>query len=172
MLKPCARLTNVVIALALLGMTAPGHAQAKTETSTGMKKVGDTVEGVVQQPLKDLNLMKPKVPPYLEAIMAKPYSLKGLASCAQYKAEIGRLDPLLGADVDSIQATKKGENPAEFALSAGASVAGSLIPGGGLIRKISGAQKAQNHATAAVLAGSLRRAFVKGTARAKGCKLS
>lgn len=136
-----------------------------------MDKIGNAAESVVEKPLRDLNLMKDKIPPELQAILAKPYSLAGLKTCSQYSTAINKLTNVLGPDVDSGMAEKKGENPGEFALSIGQSVAGSLIPGSGIIRKISGADTAQKKAAAAVLAGQLRRAYLKGTARAKHCKV-
>ncbi len=158
----------------LLGLAAPVLAQPAIEKSdekvSDMDKVGNTAENIATKPLKDLNLMKDEIPPEVLAVMKEPYSLKGIKGCKQYKAKIVRLTELLGPDVDS-GIKKKGQNAGEFALSAAESVAGSLIPGAGLIRKISGAEAAQKKARAAVLAGQLRRAYLKGTARAKGCKV-
>lgn len=166
---------NLAMAL-LLGAAAPAFAQAtpekQAEKVSDIDKVGDTAENIATKPLKDLNLMKDEIPPEVLAVMKDPYSLKGLKGCSQYKAAIGRLTDVLGPDVDSPEANaKKGQNAGEFALGAAESVAGGLIPGMGLIRKISGAEAAQKKAQAAVLAGQLRRAYLKGTARAKGCKV-
>jgi hypothetical protein len=159
----------------LLGMAAPTLAQAQPDKPddkpSDIDKVGNTAENIATKPLKDLNLMKDEIPPEVLAVMKEPYSLKGIKTCSQYKAKIVRLTELLGPDVDSGAAAKKGQNAGEFALSAAESVAGGLIPGMGLIRKISGAEAAQKKAQAAVLAGQLRRAYLKGTARAKGCKV-
>ena len=79
---------------------------------------------------------------------------------------------ILGPDVDSAAAQNQTkQSPAEFALETGASVAGSLIPLSGLIRKISGAEARQKYANAAVYAGGLRRAYIKGLAKGRGCKI-
>jgi hypothetical protein len=159
----------------LLGMAAPVLAQPAPDKPedkvSDIDKVGNTAENIATKPLKDFNLMKEEIPPEVLAVMKAPYSLQGIKGCSQYKAKISRLTELLGPDVDSGLAAKKGQNAGEFALSAAESVAGSLIPGTGLIRKISGAEAAQKRAQAAVLAGQLRRAYLKGTARAKGCKV-
>lgn len=137
----------------------------------GLDKVGDTAERMVTKPLKDLNLLKDKIPPEVQAIMDRPYDISRLKTCADRKQAVARLTELLGPDVDSAQAQKKGDNPAEFALGAAESVVGGLIPGMGLVRKITGAEAAEKRAKAAVLAGQLRRAYIKGAARAKGCKV-
>jgi hypothetical protein len=98
--------------------------------------------------------------------------MTGLKTCRDYKAAIARLDSILGPDVDSAVAQNQTkQSPAEFALETGASVAGSLIPLSGLIRKISGADARQKYANAAVYAGGLRRGFVKGLSKGKGCKV-
>ena len=161
--------------LLLSGIAAPLLAQALPDKSGDkpgdLDKLGNAAQNIVTKPLKDLNLLKDDIPPEILAIMKEPYSLQGLKGCSQYKAAIGGLTDVLGPDVDSAAAKKKGQNAGEFALGAAESVAGGLIPGAGLIRKLSGAEVAQKKVQAAVLAGQLRRAYLKGSARAKGCKV-
>lgn len=155
-----------------LAQTTPTPPPAPREDKSDLDKVGDTMSGVAQKPLQDLNIIKPEVDPYLEALMKNPYAMTGLKTCKNYKAAIARLDSVLGPDVDSAAAQNQTkQSPAEFALETGASVAGSLIPLSGLIRKISGAEARQKYANAAVYAGGLRRAFVKGLAKGKGCRI-
>lgn len=164
------QLAALALATALLG--APLAAQTSdAKPKSDIDKVGDSVETMAEKPLKDLNLVKDKIPPELEAIMTKPYDLTGLKGCADYKAAIDKLTRVLGPDVDSPKVQGQKESAAEVALSGAEAVVGGLIPGTGLIRKLSGADAAQKKAQAAVLAGDLRRAYIKGTARAKGCKV-
>jgi hypothetical protein len=163
----------VVTAMLLIG---PAFAQATPtpppESKSDLDKVGDTMSGVAEKPLKDLNIIKAEVDPYLEPLMKNPYAMTNLKTCKDYKAAIARLDSILGPDVDSAEAqAQTKQSPAEFALETGASVAGSLIPLSGLIRKVSGAEARQKYANAAVYAGGLRRAYVKGLAKGRGCKL-
>jgi len=49
------------------------------------------------------------------------------------------------------------------------SVVGSLIPFGGVIREISGANAQQRKWQEAIYAGSVRRAFLKGVGQQRGC---
>lgn len=164
--------TATLIAGLALAQPAPTATPAPKAERSDIEKVGDTVGGIAEKPLKDLNIIKVEVDPYLETLMASPYSLNGLKSCKDLKAANARLTSVLGPDVDSAEAkAQKGQSPAEFALEAGASVAGSLIPASGLIRKISGADARQKYANAAVYAGGLRRAYIKGVAKARGCKI-
>jgi hypothetical protein len=161
--------TWYVLAMGLV-LATPAMAQ-ETKPKSDIDKVGDSAERMATKPLKDLNLMKEEIPSEIQKILDKPYDISKLKTCAQLKGAVRNLTEVLGPDIDSAQATKKGQDPGEFMLGAAESVVGSLIPGMGLIRKISGAEAAERRAKAAVLAGSLRRAYIKGYARAKGCKV-
>lgn len=161
-------LKPIVVAGALAAVSATAQVpQPETKSNT----VGGTVKNIGEKPLKDFNLMKPKVPPLLLSIRARPYALDGLTRCASFKSAIRELDGVLGPDVDSTQALKRGDKNAEFALGATQDFAGSIIPGGGLIRRITGADKEAKAAQAAYYAGGVRRAYLKGTARARGCRV-
>lgn len=152
-----------VLVLSLAVAVAPGVAQSA-------KDVENTAGNIVTKPLKDANIVQEKIPPALEAASAAPYSLKGLKTCQQFAAEIAALDKVLGPDVDKLT-PKSGESVGELALSSAESLAGSLFPGSGLIRKFSGAEAHEKKVKSAFYAGGLRRAYLKGTAGAKGCKL-
>jgi hypothetical protein len=158
-----------VIAL-VLALAGPAMAQ-EANPKSDLDKVGDSAERMATKPLKDLNLMKDEIPPEIQKILDAPYDISKLKTCAQLKDAVKRLTAVLGPDIDSPQATKKGQDPGEFALGAAESVVGSLIPGMGLIRKISGAEAAERRAKAAVLSGQLRRAYIKGYAKARNCKI-
>ena len=167
------RRATLGLAAALLAMTpigTPAGAQVPAPENKS-HTVGGTVKNMGEKPLKDLNLMKPKVPPLLLSIQAQPYALDGLKRCPSFAAAIGELDEVLGPDVDSTAARRKGDKTAEFALGATQDLAGSLIPGSGLIRRITGADKEARAAAFAYYAGGVRRAYLKGTARARGCRV-
>lgn len=163
----------VLAAMLALGTSALAQTAPKKDDKpqSGLDKVGDTMENVATKPLKDLNIIKAEVAPEVERIMAAPYALTGIKTCAQFKTAISKLTAVLGPDVDSPEFQKKDKSPAEQALSLGESAAGSLVPFSGVIRRLSGAEAKQNYAKAAIYAGSVRRAYLKGTARAKGCKV-
>lgn len=164
--------------VALMALATPALAQTpapekpKSDPKSDLDKVGDTMENVATKPLKDLNIIQAKVDPEVERIMAAPYALNGIKTCAQFKTAIGKLTAVLGPDVDAPEnRAKNDKSPAEQALSLGESAAGGIIPFSGVIRRLSGAQAKQDYAKAAIYAGSVRRAYLKGTARAKGCKV-
>lgn len=152
-----------LMGLAALLLAAPASSQSAED-------VGKSAERIVTKPLKDVNIIKEDIPETLQAASKAPYSLDGVRSCQQFAAEIAKLDKVLGPDVDKVK-PKSGESVGEIALGGIESVASSLIPGSGLIRKVSGAEAREKEAKAAVYSGGLRRAYLKGTARAKGCKV-
>jgi hypothetical protein len=165
---------SVVLSLAT---TAPLHAQASQAApataappSTASQAV-DSAGRVVTQPLRDLNLVREGISPEIEKIMAAPYDLTGLRGCADYRAEIERLTAVLGPDVDSAEARASAMSSTEFVMGAAESAAISLIPGRGLVRRLSGADAERQRAQAAILAGQLRRAFIKGRASGRNCRL-
>lgn len=156
----------------VLAIGASATAQtANDKPRSGVDKVGDTMQNIGEKPLKDLNIIKPKVAPEIERVMAAPYDLTGIKTCAQYKTAVGKLTAVLGPDVDSPQTQQSDKSPAEVALGLGESAAGGIIPFSGVIRRLSGAEARQKYAQAAIYAGSVRRAYIKGTARAKGCRI-
>jgi hypothetical protein len=164
-------LRSFATAIALFTAAAALAQPASEPQKSDLDKVGDTVENIGAKPLKDLNIIQDKVNPDVERIMKEPYSLKGFNSCSQYKTAIGKLTAVLGPDVDSPEFKKKDKTAAEQALSLSESAAASLVPFSGVIRKLSGAEAKQNYAKAALYAGSVRRAYLKGVAKGKGCKL-
>ncbi|KPF74963.1 hypothetical protein IP88_07545 [alpha proteobacterium AAP81b] len=138
----------------------------------GDDRVGETAKEIAVQPLKDLNIKQDKIPPELLAILDAPYDISGLKTCPALRGEVARLTSVLGPDVDSAEVgRKKGKQSAsEFVLDGAKMAAGSLIPFSGLIRKVSGAEAAERRTQAAILAGHIRRAYIKGNLRARNCR--
>jgi len=157
--------------LAALAMASATSAVAQDAArDRPIDKVGDTLKNMGEKPLRDFNIKTDEIPPKLLAVMERPYSMTGLRTCVHFKREIDSLTAVLGPDVDN-QKSVDGETPAETMLGAAESIVGSLIPGTGLIRRVTGAHQAEQKAKAAVLAGSLRRAYIKGYASARRCKV-
>lgn len=169
------------ILLAALTLGLPAHAQtASPQPTSGAEKIvtpdkgnaDAALERAATKPLRDLNIMKTKTAPELAAIMARPYTLKGLRTCKQLNAEVNWITALVGPDVDDPElANKKGRDPAEQLLDSAEGITGNLIPGQGIIREITGANKSARKAAGARLAGQLRRSYIKGVMVNRGCKL-
>jgi hypothetical protein len=165
---------------ALLLMAAQTTAPPPPPANSGAEKVvgpdkggvDDALGRAATRPLRDLNVMKPKIAPELAAIMADPYATRGLRTCRQLNGEVNRMTGLVGPDVDDPSlATKKGRSPAEQLFDSAEGITGSLVPGQGIIRQLTGANKAARQASAARLAGQIRRSYIKGMMKARGCRL-
>ncbi|WP_205833102.1 hypothetical protein [Azohydromonas caseinilytica] len=150
-----------------------------TTTAPGTDAAPKVVQGLgaaVTSPLSDFNLIRARIPPILLAAREAPYRLPPERGCAALAAEIDAHDQALGPDLD---APDSADRPS--LLERGADMAGSAalnavqgavsgaIPFRGWVRKLTGAERRDRRVAAAVNAGSLRRAFLKGLARAQGC---
>ncbi len=135
------------------------------------KSITESATDIAKSPLKDLNVEKETIPPVLQAAVKKPYTMAGIKTCADITTTINGLTAALGRDVDApLPKGKTSDDATELAMAAGQSAVGSLIPGRGLVRQLSGAAAAEKKAKAAVFAGAVRRSFLKGVGLARGCK--
>ncbi|MFN3456121.1 MAG: hypothetical protein ACK4Z8_00930 [Novosphingobium sp.] len=135
------------------------------QTAVSEEKV--TAGDVVTKPLSDFNIKKDEVPDVLVAARNKPYDVTGLKKCPAIAAEVAKLDAVLGDDIDV--ARDDGNSTIKMGNIA-KSLVGSLIPFGGVIREISGANAQQRKWNEAIYAGSVRRAYLKGVGEQRGCK--
>ena len=126
------------------------------------------VEEAATQPLRDVRIDDDEIPEVLRLAASAPYSMRGARSCAAIAAEVGRLDAALGADADAPGTDGPGRG-AEVAATAVRTAVGLLIPGRGLLRAVTGADRQQARAEAAVQAGMMRRSFLKGIGAHRGC---
>lgn len=148
----------------ILPCTIALGAPALAQTAVSQEKV--TAGDVVTKPLSDLNIKKDEVPEILVTARDKPYDLTGLKRCPAISAAIANLDEVLGDDIDV--ARDDGNATIDMGNLA-KSVVGSLIPFGGVIREISGANAQQRKWQEAIYAGSVRRAYLKGVGQQRGC---
>ena len=144
--------------------------QQLSDDETGFSEAAAT-------PLTDLNLVRDEIPSILLAAQAAPYAVPENLSCDTLAGEVRQLDALLGADLD-IPATKenpgvieRGTDAAEnLAVRTVRGAAEGLVPYRSWIRKLSGAEEHYERAVAAVAAGTIRRAYLKGLGQAAACK--
>ncbi len=148
-----------------------------TERSDGSQKVETTTEanregikGAAQSPLRDLNVLRTKIPDVLLQAMADPYAQPATGRCPELLALLAPLDDALGPDLDKPKEEDglktKGRNTA-LDLAAGA--ASDVIPFRGWIRKLSGAERHDRLVQSAIIGGAVRRAYLKGLGEARGC---
>lgn len=158
-------------ALALLAACTTERKDGSPQIQTSNQANRESVEGAVASPLRDVNVLRTKVPDVLLTSMTDPYARPIPATCARITALILPLNGALGADLDE-QATDEDDlvNQGNGAvLGAVASVASNAIPFRGWVRKLSGAEKHDNLVNAAITAGAVRRAYLKGLGESRGC---
>ena len=159
------RVYSVVLAGAML-MTMPAIAQ----TGSPEKSTTDKAKGAATQPLNDVNLKKNEIPAKLKKIQNKPYSLRGMKTCSAIQQDVRELNVVLGPDVNERVKKSKAKKREATAANVAGSAIGSIIPFRGLIREVSGAASAERKYNRAVYAGTVRRGFLKGVGRERGCK--
>lgn len=120
---------------------------------------------IAKTPVTDLNISKEQIPQLLIDAQREPYTLTGLRGCNQLIAEVEQFDALLGPDLDLPQAESERMNAGRIAQT----VVGSFIPFRGLIREVSGANEHRARVEAAIQAGLVRRAYLKGVGQLRDC---
>ncbi len=139
-------------------------------STTDQERVGSTVA----TPLNDLNLVNAAIPEVLAAAQRGPYALPADHGCEALAAEIKALDDALGPDLDAPPGEanrgllERGtEATSGAAIGALQRTAEGVIPFRGWVRKLTGAERYSKRVAAAITAGGVRRAFLKGV-RAMG----
>lgn len=144
----------------LIAVALGGLALSACATSTG-PQTADPVGAALQQPMRDLSLLQEAPPPSaLIKAAAGPYVTEGLRDCPAIARELAALDEVLGRDIDGPVAA--GDSSSHLAAGVIGEVFG--LPFRGVVRQISGAQQRDTARQTAVLAGMVRRAFLKGRA--------
>lgn len=161
---------------ALAGQQAstPPPADSKIQTTSDANRDGLT--GAVSAPLRDVNLVRTKIPPVLIEAMKDPYARPQRVNCNALISMVSPLDAALGEDLDAHPPEEdedlmdRGRKAAgTAALGAVASAAQDMIPMRGWVRKLSGAERHDRLVQSAITSGNVRRAYLKGLGEARGC---
>ncbi len=141
-------------------------------TSTDQARVTDAAT----VPLNDLNLVHAEIPPALISALRHPYAVPTELDCIALEDEIDKLDSALGPDLDTPESK---EHPSliergidsvkNSAVDNIRDTTENVIPFRGWVRKLSGAERYSKKVAAAITAGSIRRAFLKGVLVSKDC---
>jgi len=139
-------------------------------TSDQLKR--ESIQGAATTPLRDLNVMRSKIPDVLLQALDDPYARPPRSfKCPALVALIRPLDEALGPDIDKVPVTD--ENLMDRGRSTALGVAGDLasdaIPFRGFVRKLSGAEAHDKLVQSAIVAGNVRRGYLKGLGESKGC---
>ena len=152
-------------AIALLNLAA-GSAHAQTGPST-TQKVEETAGKGAASPLKDVGVVKDKIPQVLLDARAATYALPAPLTCKTLFDAVDALNAELAPDLDNAETqVKSGMSASEI----GETVVHGLMPMRSWVRKLSGAEKNDNEVRQALLAGSVRRGYLKGVGLQLDCK--
>lgn len=154
------------LAASCVGALALGLAGCATTGEQPAPKRTDAVGGAVSQPFKDLGVIRPAIPDVLATAASTPYALNEPVDCAVLTGEVASLDTALGPDVNAGAA---GERNVAEGLALDAFQGALSLPFRGVIRKLTGADRRDRLQVAAVLAGMVRRGYLKGVIRGAGC---
>ena len=147
-------------------------ASAPSDTEAYIGRAGDAVIA----PLGDLNLVRAKIPPALREAAVAPYGAPDPHDCANLAERIRALDAVLGADLDAPKSGNEAsllergvDQVGKTSINMISDTTTSIVPFRGWVRRLTGAERHSKRVAAAITAGSLRRAYLKGYARAQGC---
>jgi hypothetical protein len=136
----------------------------------------DPLAQAATTPLADLNLVNAPIPEVLKAAQRAPYAAPADAGCEALMRDVRALDEVLGPDLDTPPSDanpglveRGGAEVGEAATRALRRTAEGVIPFRGWVRKLTGAERYSRQVAAAIAAGTVRRAFLKGLAVAKAC---
>ncbi|WP_374584464.1 hypothetical protein [Pseudoduganella sp.] len=154
---------RLTLAIAVLALSA-----CATKDQNRIEEIGST-------PLRDLNIAKVEIPQILRDAVENPYQLPADRSCPALLAQINELDEELGPDLDTPEEELDRMDASRKAL--GNAATGALqktvegaIPFRGWLRKLSGAERRSRKAQAAVLAGQVRRGYLRGVMASNSCQ--
>lgn len=120
----------------------------------------------IDQPLRDLSVIREQAPEVLQRAAADPYDIATTHDCAGTTAELARLDEALGPDLEP---DPKSAGVSVHGLAADL-IGGAIgLPFRGVVRWASGAEVRDQALRAAVLAGMVRRGFLKGRLALMNC---
>ncbi len=158
------------------GAPAADAAVATPPAPQPTPKNSDRISGAVTAPLSDLNLVRSEIPLALRQAMKAPYAAPQPLDCPTLAAQVLALDAALGPDLDApvnpakASLIERGTDAAsKAAVGALRSTAEGLVPFRSWVRKASGAERHAKEVAAAIAAGTVNRAFLKGLGQSLGC---
>jgi hypothetical protein len=150
----------------------PANADDPDQVRTSDEVKRESIQGAATAPLRDLNVLQVKIPPVLRQALTDPYARPPRNwKCAELIAMVRPLDDALGPDIDRIPPGDENlmDRSRETALGAAADLASDAIPFRGWVRRLSGAEQHDKLVQSAIVAGNVRRAYLKGLGEMKGC---
>lgn len=169
--------TSLLLLSQLLAACASTKKPPADEPAEPSSKKEEQITDIATTPLSDLNLVRTKIPPVLLEAKKHPYALPKDPSCDGLAPDIKALDIVLGADLD---VPPNPDDPGmiergavfigDAAVGAVRGAAEGIIPFRSWVRKLTGAERHSKEVAAAIAAGIVRRAYLKGLGQAAGCQ--
>lgn len=158
--------------LLLVGGCMTGRSDGSPQIQTASDAKRESMQGAMSAPLRDVNLLRSKIPDVLLRAMADPYQRPLPATCNRLGVLVVELNRALGDDLDEPDADEqslmvRGRGAAYGAV---AGLASDIIPFRGWVRQLSGAERHDRLVAAAITAGGVRRGYLKGLGEARGCR--
>jgi hypothetical protein len=150
-------------------LTTPKDDPDRVQTTSQAERA--SVTGAATAPLRDLNVLRTKIPEVLLQAMADPYYRPPQQlTCGDIMGMVETLNIALGPDLDT-PVIKQGmsQKVMPTTLGAVAGAAAGAVPFHSWIRKLSGAERHDDYVQKAITAGGIRRGYLKGMGEAKGC---
>lgn len=165
------------MALACLALTACATSNAPSNAGDDKAaKAGTQLTQAATSPLSDLNLARSNMPAVLIHAQVQPYAVSADRSCATLATEVQALDAALGPDLDAPGASQEAGLAEQGAQAVGDAAIGAVrgaaegvLPFRGWLRKLTGAERRDREQAAAIAAGTIRRAYLKGMGQSMGC---
>jgi hypothetical protein len=127
-------------------------------------------------PLRDINVVRAKIPAVLRDAKKHPYVAPADQSCEALSAAVAALDEVLGPDLDAPVSDSKprlleraNEAVNDAAVGAVRRSAEDVVPFRNWVRQLSGAERYSREVAAAIAAGAVRRGFLRGLSAAHEC---
>ena len=145
------------------------------QSDTRAQKIETEFADALVAPLADLNLVRTPIPAILISAQERPYGSPEDESCTGLSQEITALNRALGADLDTTPSAdqpsllERGSDLASNAvISAVRDSTTGVLPFRRWVRRLTGAEKHARAVIAAISAGAVRRAYLKGLGQAQG----
>jgi len=160
-----------IMSLSVLGGCTTLRHDGSAQIQTSSEANREDLRGAVTAPLRDVNMLRTKIPAALLQASANPYERPKIVSCPTILAALAPLDAALGPDLDAPQAAvdSMGQRGRDAAWGAVAGMTSDLIPWRSWVRKLSGAERHDRLVRQAIAAGAVRRAYLKGLGESHGC---
>ena len=159
------------LALIAVGGCTTTRSDGSSQVQTTAQANEANIQGAMAAPLRDVNVLRTKIPEVLLAAMADPYGRPEPPTCERLVALVQPLDDALGPDLDAPAPDEDDlmQRGRDTAMGAMAGLTTDVIPFRGWVRRLSGAERHDRLVQSAIMAGAVRRAYLKGLGESRGC---